>query len=180
MKASASIELVWQIATQEAVAAEFAEIEPEHFLAAILKFSELPVDQVGNLAPGADAVREMATAVGKVREELQRRAIDSTRVRRELRVKLGNGGSPPDGGPKHRSQASRDMFDAAARMADEVNSEVLVPGGTCCNPFCSRPRRRSRRYWETLWRQSRRSDQIRRCWTSMVRTWLRQRPIGVG
>ena len=126
MKASASIELLWQMAAQEAIAGEFAEIEPEHFFAAMLKFAELPIQELGNLAAGARVPEELATEVEKVRQELQSRAIDSTRVRRELRIRLGKGGSPFDGAQKHRSQTCREVFDAAARLADDSGSEALA------------------------------------------------------
>lgn len=127
MKTSAAMDLVWQMATQEAIAGEFAEIEPEHFLAAILKFAELPVEQMGNLDAPVDVAKEIAADVGKVRDELKRRAINSTRRRRELRARLGKGGRPHDGGQIHRSQASREMFDGAARLAGDEGSEVLAP-----------------------------------------------------
>ena len=114
MKTSAAMDLVWQMATQEAIAGEFGEIESEHFLAAILKFAELPVVQMGNLVPVADVAREITADVGKIRDELKRRAIDTTHSRRELRARLGRGGRPYDGGQLHRSQAGRELFDAAA------------------------------------------------------------------
>ena len=94
MKASVSIELLWQLAAQEAIVGEFAEIEPEHFFAAMLKFAELPVEELGHLVRGGRVPRELATEVDSVREELDSREIDSTRVRRELRARLGKGGNP--------------------------------------------------------------------------------------
>ncbi|NUQ66364.1 MAG: hypothetical protein HUU20_28205 [Pirellulales bacterium] len=126
MKASVSIELLWQMAAQEAIAGESAEIEPEHFFAATLKFAELPVAELGNLAPGAQVPKELAAEVDTVREQLQGRAIDSTRARRDLRARLRKGGSPHDGGQKHRSKTCREMFDAAAKIADDAGSEALA------------------------------------------------------
>ncbi|MCZ2075598.1 MAG: hypothetical protein LC130_11445 [Bryobacterales bacterium] len=125
MKTSTSIELLWQMAAQEAIAGEFAEIEPEHFFAAVLKFAEIPVAELGNVASGAHVPEELAADVEKVRQVLQSREIDTTRVRRELRTRLGKGRSPYDGGQKHRSEGSREMFNAAARLADDSGSEVL-------------------------------------------------------
>lgn len=127
MRTSPAMDLVWHTACQEAAAGEFAEIAPEHFLVAILKFSEMPIDELGDLAFGADEAREMVAEVTRVREDLNRRAIDSTWVRRELRGRLGRGGSPGSGGQKHRSQASRDAFDAAARLSAVEGRDVLTP-----------------------------------------------------
>jgi ATP-dependent Clp protease ATP-binding subunit ClpC len=126
MQVSASIEIVMQLAGQEAVAAQYKEIEPEHLLAGILKFSELPVEDVDKIAPGAEVAKVLAAEVNAIREELTGRSIDSTRVRRQLRGRLGKGDSQYDGGAMHRSQASRALFDAAARTADEAGSETLT------------------------------------------------------
>lgn len=109
MKVSASIELSWQLAGREAIAGEFGQIEPEHFFAAVLKLAELPVEDVGNFAPGANVARELAAEVNTIRQELESRSIDSIRVRRALRARLGKGGAPYDGGENHRSQASKDL-----------------------------------------------------------------------
>ena len=46
MKIAASIELVMQLAAQEATSGRFKEIEPPHIVAAILKFAELPGGEV--------------------------------------------------------------------------------------------------------------------------------------
>ena len=127
MKVSASIELVWQLAAQEAIASEHKEIEPEHFLAALLKFAELPGDEIEKQAPGSEAVKELVSEVGAVQREFEDRSIDTTLARRELRANLGKGNSPYDGGQKHRSKALRDLFDAAARLADDQGSPALVP-----------------------------------------------------
>lgn len=44
-----------QLATQEAVAAKFSFIEPEHLLMAVLKIAELPADGLGDAFPSAAA-----------------------------------------------------------------------------------------------------------------------------
>jgi len=126
MKIGASVELVWQLAGQEAIAAEFKEILTEHFFAALLKFSELPLEEVEKIGAGAEVVKAITADIVAVREEVESRSIDSTRVRRELRSVLGRGGSPYDGGQMHRSQAARDMCDAAARLADDSGGDTLM------------------------------------------------------
>lgn len=126
MKTSASIELIWNIAARETIAAQSKEIEPEHFFEALMKFAELPVEEVRNIALGAEVARELAAEVEAVRKELAGRSIDSTRARRGLRVRLGTGDAQYDGGQMHRSQASRELFDAAARLADDLGGETLL------------------------------------------------------
>jgi len=126
MKLTASIDLVWQLAAREAIAAEFKEIEPEHVFAAVLKFSELPANDLEKLGAGAEAVKVLTADVNAVREALGERAIDSTCARRGLRAQLGKGDSPFPGGTIHRSQASRELFDAAAKLAADAGSETLT------------------------------------------------------
>ena len=126
MKVSASIELVMQLAGQEAIAGKFKEIQPEHLCMALLKLSELPVVDVDRIASGSSAAKELAAEVAAVREALQGRSIDTTRTRRQLRDRLGSGGSPYDGGPMHRSPPSRQLFDAADRLADDARSDALA------------------------------------------------------
>ncbi len=126
MKVSASIELVWQLAAQEAIASEFGEIQPDHFLAGLLKFAELPVEDVNKIAPEAEVAKQLAEEVKTLREDLGTRSIAGTRVRRELRAKLGKGGHPHDGGRMHRSQACRELFAAAAKLAADKGSESLM------------------------------------------------------
>ncbi|MFQ5473737.1 MAG: hypothetical protein ACE5FA_12760, partial [Dehalococcoidia bacterium] len=127
MKIAASIEFMCSLAAREAIAAEYKEIEPEHLLAAILKFSELPVAELEKMAPGAHVARELAHDVEAARRELSDRAIDSTGVRRELRSAMGSGSCKYGGGVIHRSSASREVFDRAARLADDTGSESLSP-----------------------------------------------------
>jgi len=126
MKVSASTELVWQLAAREAVAAEFKDIEPEHVFAALLKFAELPAGELENLGAGADAVKALAADVMSVRAALKARGLDSTHVRRGVRAQLGRGGSPFSGGTIHRSQTSRELFAAAAKVAADAGSHALT------------------------------------------------------
>ncbi len=127
MKVSAAIEVVWQLAGQEAVAGEFKEIEPEHFLMGVLKLGELPVKDADSGGSDSDPVRELANAAKTIREALAGRALDGQRLRRELRRRLGKGGCPHDGGKLHRSQTSRSLVDSAVRFAAEAGDEVLLP-----------------------------------------------------
>jgi len=127
MKISASIELVMQLAGQEAMAGRFGEIEPEHILAGILKFSELPINDIGKLIPVAGVAKQLSMEIYAVQHELASRALDSTQIRRKLRTQMGRGTSPYEGKAIHRSQASRKVFDVAAKLAEDSRSSALTP-----------------------------------------------------
>jgi len=120
-----SVALVWKLAEGEAASAGFDRIQPEHLCMGLLKFSELPVEDVGDIGLDAEAARALAAEVAALRKDLGRRSIDSTAARRTLRARLGRGDAPYAGGGLHRSQASRDVFTAAARMAEETESEAV-------------------------------------------------------
>ena len=62
-----------------------------------------------------------------VREALQKCGIESTSARRKLRKQLGKGGSPQQGEEVHRSAASRTLFESAAKLAQESDSETVTP-----------------------------------------------------
>jgi hypothetical protein len=125
MRISTSIDLLMHLAGQEAIAGQFSEVQPEHFYLALLRFGELGPEDLGKAGLVSDAARDLAAEVDTVRHEFQGRAIDSTQTRRQLRERLGPGGRPYEGGQMHRSPASRELFEAAGRLADEARSEVL-------------------------------------------------------
>lgn len=126
MKLSAALTVIWKLAMHEAVTAAFREIEPEHFLAAVLKFSELPA--IGNLqdSGGAEVARQLAVEIAAVRGELARRNLDSKALRRRLRARLGKGDHPPMGETPHRSVASRAIFTQAAQRAAERHAPFIT------------------------------------------------------
>ena len=126
MKVSVSIELIWQLAGYEAIAGAFKEIEPEHFLMALLKFADLPVAEIEKLGAGAEAVQALSCDVLGIGEDLKARGIDPTSLRRAIRTALGKGGQKYDGGKMHRAQATRSYFDKAVVLASEAGSEVLM------------------------------------------------------
>lgn len=126
MKLSAALTVIWKLAIHEAITATFREIEPEHFLTAVLKFSELPV-VLDTQAPGeAEIARQLAAEVLVMRQELTRRNLDSKALRRRLRARLGKGGHPPMGETPHRSAASRAIFTQAAQWAVERHEPFIT------------------------------------------------------
>ena len=126
MRLSPSSELVHQLAAREAIAGRFKEIEPDHFCLALMKFSELPLDEMEKMGQGGGIARVLANEVKSLREEFESRAVDVKRMRRDLRERLGKGDSTYDGGQLHRSQASRDMFKVAEGFAQHAGSETLT------------------------------------------------------
>src|SRR6266849_6299829 len=123
MKLSISIEAVWNLAAQEAISVRLPEIEPEHLLEALLKLSEMPLDALFGLVPDPAAARCLAIEAVEIQKEVARLSIDSTRTRRDLRVALGSGTSLHTGDVIHRSPASREIFDAAAKLATDTGSD---------------------------------------------------------
>lgn len=121
------MDVVWRLALREMAVGAFAEIEPEHFCAALLKFSELAVEAAGLDGDGADLASLVARDAREVRDELARREIDSKRARRRLRELLGPGDSPYQGGEIHRSAASKAAFDGAVALAARAEGGTLTP-----------------------------------------------------
>lgn len=126
MRFSASIELIMQFATYEAMAARFREVEPEHMLMALLKLPELPTEGAEKLARDPSAGKQVTEDVSAVCKELSRRSIDCKNARHELRTEMGRGNSPSHNGVIHRSMASRQIFDVAVRLADGAGKESVT------------------------------------------------------
>lgn len=128
MKLSPSIDVVWRLAANEMAAGEFREIAPEHFCMALLKFAELSAE-AADKAEGwpADVEGVISEDAQLLREALRKCGIDSTTCRRKLRGHTGKGGSPYQGGPIHRSTASRALFELAIKLAEEAGSEAVTP-----------------------------------------------------
>ncbi len=126
MKLSAALTVIWKLAMHEAVTAAFREIEPEHFLVAVLKFSELPAITDIQDPGGAEVARQLATEIAAVRQELARRNLDGTVLRRRLRARLGKGVHRSMGETPHRSAASRALFAQAAQRAMECHEPYIT------------------------------------------------------
>jgi hypothetical protein len=126
MRLSPCIDLIWRFAANEMAAGEFKEIEPEHFCMALLKFAELPEAEMQKAVADADAAKLLIMEVKSVHEALTGCSIDTTRVRRQLRARLGQGGVRYEGGQIHRSAASRELFNLAAQFAAEGEADRLT------------------------------------------------------
>lgn len=126
MKLSASVQMVWQLAAREAVAAGYRDIEPEHFLAALLKFAEVPPEELASALGSSDAAAVIADDIRRVKQTLQELSVDTRSARHEIRTRLGAGGQAYTGGVVHRSQSTRALFDAAVTAAERRGEDSLA------------------------------------------------------
>lgn len=128
MTVTPSLRVVTRFAEQEALAARFAEVEPEHFLLALLKFAELPASQVQTLVPDLNLNHGgLATDVEAVRTRLAALRIATTHARRRLRARLGT--CPVQTAPRAPlpSEASRSLFRVAEALAGMQTGELSAP-----------------------------------------------------
>ena len=132
MKYSPSIEVVMSLAANEAVAGMFREIEIEHLVMGILKYSEMDLEvlrNVVNLGPTLDLIQE---ELAELRDILAGRGLNPTKLRRDLRQVRGVGGRPAaPGSIMHRTQATRRIFllaeqDAAGQGKTFLTSAHLL------------------------------------------------------
>ena len=108
----------WQVAAQEAAAAHFEFIEPEHILIGICSLEKLDESKIGP-AEKAGLLAEKAAI------ELRLNGLDPTQVRRRLRMELGEGHYARTEHTVHRSPACKQVFERAAKL---VPSDSQV----CC------------------------------------------------
>jgi ATP-dependent Clp protease ATP-binding subunit ClpA len=117
--------IIWQLAAQEAVQADFGLIEPAHLFMAALKLAEFEEDHFVQMGGDQRAVRELLKGRDAARHALLKLLIMvpgmSTLIRRALRARLGNGNQPNDGQAMHRSQDSRALCRQAEKIAGSQN-----------------------------------------------------------
>jgi ATP-dependent Clp protease ATP-binding subunit ClpA len=124
MELSPGVELVWSLAGREMVLARTQEVEPEHFLCALLKFSEMDDSDLEKVASGPSVAKELVTERDEVRAFLKDRSLSSAHCRHDLRRVMGRGSHEHTGGSIHRSDASRQLFEQAARLARQDRSQL--------------------------------------------------------
>jgi len=124
MELSPSVELVWSLAGHEMVSGRMQEVEPEHFLCALLKFSELDNVDLEKVASDQSVVKALVTERDKVQAILKDHSLSSARVRHDLRRLMGRGSHEHTGGSIHRSDASRQLFEQATRLARQDKSQL--------------------------------------------------------
>ena len=116
-----TIDLIMNVAADEATGAEYPTIEPEHLFIAILKFSEFDARDGAQELQSDDVGRLLLKELSIVDGMLKEASIDSTALRRSLRKKMGNGGVPYQGGTIHRSAETKRVFELAFRMSAEAD-----------------------------------------------------------
>ena len=127
MEHSRVVNLAWQLACTETVAAKAEFIEPEHLLAALTKLKQLCLEEASETlrAQGIDLSvmrREMELVAGI----LASAGIEPKAFRRQLRARLGKGAHEhPKGATVHRSGQSRKLFERAEVIAREMKAEQL-------------------------------------------------------
>ena len=132
MKYSPVIEIILQLAAREAIAGRHSEIEPDHLLLALLKFSEIDVTAIAGEA-GAPALKPIRDEQQNLKTVLEKRRIDSKLFRRRLRSALGRGDRSPDAAGIHRSGDCKRVFDAAEERASKSGTDRPVS----CSDFAS-------------------------------------------
>ncbi len=125
--ASISLDLVMQMAAQEALAARFREIEPEHLAMAVIKFAELPVHDATDGAGGPNQLKMFLAEVAAIEQKLYELRLDGVSARRQLRQRMGAGDRTGDDREIHRSDASRTVFIDAVEIARHAGSQALRP-----------------------------------------------------
>ena len=126
MKASIAINLVWEIAAQEAIASQFGEISLEHFFMGLLKLSELNPDRVKQIVDDDSDALIINSEIAQIKQYLNDAKINSTTARRNLRNLVGKGDNPYNGEVLHRSLESRLIFENAQEIAQSENSPHLL------------------------------------------------------
>lgn len=119
MRISPGTELVWSLAGREAITARVAEVEPDHFFCAMLKFTELDDEDLERVTSISDA--KILADLAAERDNIQAAVLNlpktSQSLRHEIRRLLKRGEFQYEGGVLHRSEASRQLFERAAQLA---------------------------------------------------------------
>lgn len=126
MKVPATIKVVWNLAAYMAIDAKHKEIAPEHFFLILLTLSEKSDDEIDEIGIGPEVVQQFKIEILAIRKELKNRSIDVKQVIKDICKQLGGGSYEHNKGVVHRSQASRDLFDGAAKLARDRGFEVLT------------------------------------------------------
>jgi hypothetical protein len=125
MKISPAIDVVLQLAAREASMGSFAEIEPEHVLVALLKFSEVTDQELGGIVADERDRHILSAERTSVQSILLAHGVASAPARHALRVWMGEGGSPYVGGTIQRSSQTRAVFDRAHGLVQGAGLDCL-------------------------------------------------------
>ena len=131
MKPGISIQIIWPLAAQEAIAGEFECIEPSHLFLGTLKFAELEERHIEQLVRNPKDTGLLLDERDSIRSKLRDCSIEvpekSRPIRYGLRKRLGKGGHPYDGQRViHRSPTSREVFKRAEDPSNLPNAMPLT------------------------------------------------------
>ncbi len=108
--------LAWQLSAQEAAAARFEYIEPEHILIGICSLEKIrPSDSANELDPLSQ--KALLAEKATVEDVLGAFELDSTSLRRSVRQRLGKGKDQNAEKIVHRSPACKQIFHHAGELA---------------------------------------------------------------
>ena len=131
IKSSIGIQIIWSVASKEALIANFEHIEREHFFTGLLKFAEMKESQFEIIAQYPELIKLLSEERKSLLETLMSYGISipemSTPIRRKLRRNLGHGGYPY--GEKrtlHRSKDSRRDFEKLEELAKSKNMDLYT------------------------------------------------------
>ncbi len=132
---STSVKIAWQIAANEAANARFQYIEPAHILIGLCSLEKINGD--------VENQPELIAEKNYIDQVLQSANLDPTRLRRQLRKRIGEGTYQQIEKTIHRSQTCRQLFDRAVLIKDGTritSRELLVaiienPGETISLAF---------------------------------------------
>lgn len=121
-----SVLLAWSMANQEACMVGSRNIEPLHFLLAVLKMlDDAFVDQAQQMGIEQDAIRQIMGEIRECRGQVGLSDEEITRARRGVRNLLPSPVSAPVVQMLHRSAESRNLFQDAANMVNEAGENEL-------------------------------------------------------
>lgn len=130
MDPSISVQLLWPLAAEEAIAGGFKHIEPMHVFLALLKFAEVDSVQLAEVIQDKAAAQAVTAELNSVKEGFGQWGIavpkESTTLRRELRQRMGYGGFSGEARRVvSRSSASREICNAAEEHARRKSASYV-------------------------------------------------------
>jgi ATP-dependent Clp protease ATP-binding subunit ClpA len=131
MEPSISVQTIWYFAANEAVSAHFQFIEPFHFVNALLKFAETGDTKITGSVQDITSAQELISERNLLRSFLAERGFETpsttTKIRRTLRKKMGDGGFPEKKiNAIHRSDATKVFFQKAEVLAQKASKQRLT------------------------------------------------------
>jgi hypothetical protein len=131
MEPSVSVQMIWYFAANEAVSAHFQFIEPFHFVNALLKFAEVGDADIAGSVQDKTSAQELLSERNLLRVSLSERGFETpyatTKIRRTLRKKMGDGGCPENSiNAIHRSDATKVFFQKAEVVAQKGNKQRMT------------------------------------------------------